>query len=53
MPTSNTGRLFDHSDNKFRAIHVNSPLSIETTNAAYLTIQSDCYSKAEIDKIKQ
>lgn len=46
---SNTSRLFDLNDNKFRAIHVSSPLSIETTNDAYLTINADTYSKAEVD----
>jgi len=46
---ANTSRLFDLNDNKFRAIHVSSPLSIETTNDAYLTINADTYSKAEVD----
>ena len=39
----------DHGDNKFRAINVSSPLSIQTTNNAYLTIQTDCYTKSEIN----
>ena len=49
IPATNTSRLFDHGDNNFRAINVNSPLSIKTTNDAYLTIQADCYSKTEVD----
>ena len=49
IPPTNSARLFDHSDNKFRAIYVNSPLSIETTNDAYLTIRSDSYNKAEVN----
>ena len=32
------------NDNKFRAIHVNNPLSIQTTNDAYLTIDTNCYT---------
>jgi len=45
VPTTNLSRLFDYGDNKFRAIHVNSPLSVETTNDAYLTIRADCYTR--------
>ena len=40
---------YDHGDNKFRATNVNSPLSIQTTNAAYLAIQADCYTKSEVN----
>ena len=46
---ANTSRLFDLNATRFRAIHVNSPLSIETTNDAYLTIDSDTYSKTEVE----
>ena len=35
VPTTNVSILFDDGDNKFRVIHVNSPLSVETTNNAY------------------
>ena len=46
---NNTSRLFDLSPTRFRAIHVNSPLSIETTNDAYLTIDAYCSTKTEVD----
>ena len=49
IPPTNASRLFDHGDNKSRAINVTSPLSIQTTNAAYLTIQADCFTKAEVN----
>ena len=49
IPPTNTSRLFDYGDNKFRAIHVSSPLSIQTTNNAYLTITADCYTKSEVN----
>ena len=49
VPATNTRRLFDHNDNKFRAIHVNRPLYIQTTNDACLTVQADCYTKAEVN----
>jgi len=45
VPTTNVSRLFDYGDNKFRAILVNNPVSIETTNIASLTIRADCYTK--------
>ena len=41
--------MFDYGDNKFRAINVSSPLSIQTTNNAYLTINADCYTKSEVN----
>ena len=49
IPATSTSRLFDYNDNKFRAIHVNSPLSIQTANDAYLTIKADCCIKTEVD----
>jgi len=49
IPATNTSRLFGHGDNKFRAIHVKSPLSVQTTNDAYLTIQADCYTETEVN----
>ena len=49
IPATNTSWLFDYGDNKFRAIHVSSPLFIQTTNNAYLTINADCYTKTEVD----
>ena len=30
-------------------MHGSSPLSIQTTNNAYLTINADCYTKSEVD----
>ena len=44
IPPANTSRLFDHGDSYFRAINVISPLSIQTTNNAYLTSNADCYT---------
>ena len=49
VPTTNVSRLFDYGDNKFRAIHVNSPLSTETIKNACSTIRADCYTKTEAD----
>ena len=48
IPATNASRLFDKHDNKLRAIHVNSPVSIQTTNDAYWTIDANCYIKTEI-----
>ena len=45
IPATNISILFDHGDNEFRAIHVNSPLSIQTTNAAYLTLMQTVIPK--------
>ena len=45
-------RLFDYNDNKFRAIHVNRPLSIQTTSDVDLTIGANCYSKTEVDNLR-
>ena len=45
---TNSSKLFDKND-KFRALHVNNPLTIQTTNDAYLTIDADCYTKTEVD----
>ena len=50
IPATNTSRLFDHGDNKFRAIHVNSPVSIQTTTNAYLTNDADCYTKTQVNR---
>ena len=44
---SNTSRLFDLNDNKFRDIRVDNLLYIQTTNDAYLTIDADCYTNTE------
>ena len=49
IPPTNTGRLFYYGDNKFRAISVSSPLSIQAPNKAYLTINADCYTKSEVN----
>ena len=49
VPATNTSILFDYIDNKFRAIHVNSPLSIQAANDAYLTIDANCYTETEVD----
>ena len=46
IPTTNTSRLLDYKDNKFRAIHVNNPLPIQTTHDAYLTIDAHCYTRS-------
>ena len=35
VPATSTSRLFDYNDNEFRAIHVNNPRSIQTTNDAF------------------
>ena len=45
---TNTNRSFDHGDNKFRAINVTSPSSIQTTSSAYEAINADCYTKSEV-----
>ena len=49
IPPTNTSILLDYGDNKFRAINVSSPLSIQTTNNAYSIIQADCYTKSEVN----
>ena len=49
MPLTNTSRLSGHGDNKVRAINFTSPLSIQTTNSAYLTTNADCYTKSEVN----
>ena len=49
IPPVNISSLFDQGDNKFRALNVTTPLSIQTTNNAYLTINADCYNKSEVD----
>ena len=50
IPPTNTSRLFGYGDNKFRAITVSNPLSIQTTSNAYLTINADCYTKSEVNR---
>ncbi len=45
---ANTGRLFDSGRTKFRAINVQSPLSITATREDYLTISTDTYTKTEV-----
>jgi hypothetical protein len=46
---ANTSRLFDASSTKFRGINVTSPLNIVTTNYEYVTINSDTYTKQQVD----
>ena len=48
VPT-NAARLFDANNTKFRAINVNSPLSISTPNFEYVSLSCDAYDKANID----
>ena len=49
IPAKHTSIIFDFNDNKFRAIHVFYPVSIQTTNDAYLTTDANCYTKPEVD----
>ena len=51
LPLTNSARLFDLNSTKFRGIHCSNPLSIVETNDAYLTLDADCYSKAQIDNL--
>ena len=48
IPT-NTARLFDSGNTKFRALNVNAPLSITTPNYDYLSLSCDAYDKTNID----
>ena len=47
---ANTGRLFEPGSTNFRAINVQSPLSITATRNDYLTISSDTYTTAQVDQ---
>jgi hypothetical protein len=51
LPATNSGRLFDLNSTKFRGIHCGNPLSIVETNDAYLTLDADCYTKAQTDNL--
>ena len=51
LPATNSGRLFDLNSTKFRGIHCSNPLSIVETNDAYLTLDVDCYTKAQTDNL--
>ncbi len=46
---ADTGRLFDNNSTKFRAINVETPLSITATRDDYSTITSDTYDESNID----